>query len=163
MAISLTNVIKKVPEAAKKISGKPLGVASKVFGVSTIASVLYDAHVNGSEKADVYDSKATANKLYNDNNQYLTMNRKSATIAKFKRCWYDFQQGLGILHFGNRVKGYTSEFCSTIGANLPYLALAAVALKFKNAGKIAGAALGVLGLKTLLFDVAGLGAKKEKI
>ncbi len=163
MAGSISSVLSKVPGAAKKIAGKPLGVTSKVLGAAAIASVLYDAHVNGSERADSYDSVATAKKMTNDYKQYSTMNRKSATVAKLKKCWYKGQQCTSFFHFGNRLTGYVGEFCSTVLNNLPKLALAGAALAFKNVGKAAGVVLAADAAKTMLFDVAGIGTKKKKI
>ena len=48
--MSITSVMTKIGSAAKKISGRPLEVTSKVLGAATIASVVYDSHINGKEK-----------------------------------------------------------------------------------------------------------------
>lgn len=163
MAVSIGNIVKNIRPAAKKIAGKPLGIASKAIGAATIASVVYDAHVNGVERADTYDRKSTANRMYNQNHLYNTMNKKSATIAKFKKYWYDFNQCSSYTHLGNRIVGYFGEFGSSVVSNLPNLVLAGVALKCKKLGKVAGVLLGLNAAKTFVFDVAGVGAKKEKI
>ncbi len=163
MAVSISDVLKKVPGAVKKISGKPLGIASKVMGAAAIASVVYDAHVNAAEKADTYDSVKTADKMHNDYKRYITSNKKSATLAKLKRYWYDMQQNTLGFHFINKTAGYTGEFVSTAVSNAPKLLLAGAALAFKKAGKIAGIVLLLDAVRTFIFDVAGLGAKKEKI
>lgn len=163
MAVSIGNIVKNIRPVAKKIAGKPLGIASKAIGAATIASAIYDAHVNGVERADTYDSKTTANRMYNQNNLYNTMNKKSATIAKFKKYWYDFNQCSSYSHLKNRVVGYFGEFGSTIAANFTNLVLAGVALKCKKAGKVAGVLLALNAAKTFVFDVAGVGAKKEQI
>lgn len=163
MAVSIGNIVKNIRPVARKIAGRPLGIASKAIGAATIASAVYDAHVNGAERADTYDSKATANRMYNQNHLYNTMNKKSATIAQFKKYWYDFNQCSSYSHLKNRAVGYFGEFGSTIAANAVNLALAGVALKFKRAGKVAGVLLALNAAKTFVFDVAGVGAKKEKI
>ena len=46
----------KITSALKTFSGKPLGVMSKALGVASVASVVYDAHVNAVERAKYTDN-----------------------------------------------------------------------------------------------------------
>lgn len=155
-------VIPAITSAAKKFVGKPMGVASKVLGVATVASVLYDSHINGREKAYAVDSLSSADRFYNQYKQFMTMEKESATISKMKKWWFELQQDFSFLHIFDSAKGYASGFGQTIARGLPLLALSAVALKFKTAGKVAGALLAANGVKTLLYDVMGVGAKKSE-
>lgn len=157
------SVISSIGTAVKKFSGKPLGVASKALGVATVASVIYDAHINGREKAYATDSIETGDRYYNQYKQFMTMDKESATIAKFKRWWYDMQQSFPLYHLGSKIKGYVSGFGKTLVEGLPLIGLSVVALKFKNVGKVAGVLLGAVGAKTLLHDVVGIGRDKEKL
>lgn len=155
-------VIPAITSAAKKFAGKPMGVASKVLGVATVASVLYDSHINGRERAYSLDEISSADRYYNQYKQYMTMDKESATIAKLKKFWFNAQQNFSYYHIGSRAKGYLSGFGETIISGLPLIGLSAVALKFKNVGKIAGALLAANGVKTLLYDVMGMGARKAE-
>ena len=158
----MTSVIPAIKSAAKKISGKPLGIASKVLGVATAASVLYDAHINGRERANSLDSVNSADRYYNQYKQYMTLEKESATLAKMKKWWFDVQQNFSYYHIVTRAKGYLSGFSQTLVSDLPLLGLSAAALKFKNAGKVAGTLLAANGVKALLYDVMGIGAKKTE-
>ncbi|MCD7779507.1 MAG: hypothetical protein LUH05_02405 [Candidatus Gastranaerophilales bacterium] len=151
--------ISAIKPALKKITGKPMGVASKMLGAATVASVIYDAHVNGAENALLYDEVETGKRCLNQYHHCETSDTKSATINKFKKIWYETQQNFPF-HAGYKIKGYVGGFGQTIINNIPLLALSAVALKFKNAGKIAGGLLAVNGIKTLLYDVVGIGKDK---
>ncbi len=160
---SIINVLKKVPALTKKISGKPLETASKVVGAGVIVSSIYDAHVNGAERADIFDSINTANKMHNDYKQYISLDKESATLAKLKRYWYDIKQNTIDFHFMNKTRGYLGSFSSTILSNTLNILLAVAAIKMKKAGKIAGTILTLHAAKTVLFDVLELGRKKEKL
>lgn len=155
-------VIPAITSAAKKFAGKPLGVTSKVLGVATTAAVLYDAHINGRERAYSLDEISSADRYYNQFKQYMTMEKESATIAKMKKVWFNAQQNFSYYHIGARAKGYLSGFGETLVRGLPLIGLSAVALKFKNVGKVAGTLLAANGVKTLLYDVMGVGAKKAE-
>lgn len=150
----------KITPTLKKLSGKPLGVASKVMGVAALAAVVYDAHINGREKAYSKDMIESGDKFYNQYKQFMTSDKESATISKMKKLWFDMQQNNSGQHLFTRAKGYLTGAGETIIRNLPVIALSALALKFKTVGKISGCLLGAIGLKTLLYDVAGVGEKK---
>lgn len=151
---------KTISQTAKKISGKPLGVASKAIGVATLASVLYDAHVNGKEKAYTTDSLEYSEKYLKNLDNYATLERNSATLAKLKGIWFNIQQNMPFRHSGLQIKGYCKGFGETLINNLPNIGLGIAALKFKNLGKVAGVILGVFGIHSALYDVGGLKSKK---
>ena len=157
---AIKTVTPKVVNAAKKFSGKPLAVTSKILGAAAIASVVYDTHVNGRENANACEQVDTADRMLNQYKQYMSSEKSSASINKFKKMWYDFQQSTSYYSLASRVKGYVSGAGKTLLGALPIIGLSAVALKFKTAGKVAGALLGLHGIKTLLYDVAGVGKKK---
>lgn len=156
------SVISSITSTAKTLSGRPLGIASKALGVATVASVVYDAHINGRERAYSTDEINTADRFSNQYKQYTTMEKGSATVAKLKKAWFNTQQNFSYYHLFDRTKGYFSGFGKTIVDNLPVLGLSAVALCFKNVGKVAGGLLALNGIKTLLYDVMGIGAKKSE-
>lgn len=155
-------VIPAIVSGAKKFAGKPMGVASKALAVATTAAVLYDSHINGRERAYSLDELDSADRYYNQYKQYMTLEKESATIAKLKKWWFNLQQSFSYYHIFSRSKGYLSGFGQTIINNIPVLALSAVALKFQTAGKVAGALLAASGLKTLVYDVMCIGAKKAE-
>ncbi len=156
----------QIINAAKKLAGKPLAAASKVIGGATIASVIYDSHVNGKEKSNITDEVNSANRLYNLNKNYYTINKESATIAAMKKGWYLGQMTNGTSHFINNVKGYIVGAGMTIFNNAPMLALSAIAVRIGKIGKIpvgklAGAVLGLSWVKTFLVDVVGIANQKK--
>lgn len=153
--------ISNVTNAIKKFSGKPMGVVSKVLGAATCAAVIYDAHVNGREKAGVQDMNDTADRFENQYNQYLVSDKESATICKLKKFWYNVQQDFPYYHFVSRTKGYLGSFVSTLLKDSPLIALSVLAIKTKNVGKVAGALLAGHGIKTFLYDVMGINAEKK--
>lgn len=156
------SVIPKITSALKTFSGKPLGVASKAIGIGTCAAILYDSHVNGRERAYSTDEIESADRFSNQFSQYMTSEKESATICKLKSMWFNWQQDFPYYHIGSRIKGYAAGFGNTILKNLPLIGLSAVALKFKNAGKVAGCLIALDAAKTFLYDVAGVGAKKSE-
>ncbi len=154
-------VVPKIGSNVKMIAGKPLSVSSKVLGIGTIASVIYDSHVNGKEKAVVSDEIGTGNRFYNQYKQYMNSDKESATLCRLKKMWFDAQQSYSYFHIGTRIRGYVSAFTDTMLGNLPLVGLSAVAIKFKRIGKVAGILLGLNAAKTVLYDVMGIGAKKS--
>lgn len=158
----MSRIPASVTTAVKKFSGKPMGVMSKALGVATVAAVIYDSHINGRERAYSLDETESADRFYNQYKQYMTSEKESATISKLKKLWFNFQQDFSYFHIGSRLKGYLSGFGETLIKGLPLVALSAVALKFKTAGKLAGTLLAANGIKTLLYDVFGIGAKKAE-
>lgn len=151
-----------VTSAVKKFYGKPMGYASKALGVAAVASVLYDAHINAKERSICTDQIESGDRFYNQYKQYMTMQKPSATISRFKKWWFNFQQSLSIFHIGSKVKGYLSGFAETLGNEVPVIALSTMALIPKKPvlNKTAGTFLALHGIKTLLYDVMGLGDKK---
>ncbi len=154
--------IAKISSALKTFSGKPLGYMSKALGVATVASVIYDAHVNGKERAYSLDEMESGDRFFNQYKQYMTSEKESATICKLKEMWFNLQQDFPFYHLTSKAKGYGIGAGYTIIRDLPLLALSAIALKFKTAGKVSGVLLALNGIKTFLYDVAGLGSKKTK-
>lgn len=150
-----------IASGLKTLSGKPLGIASKVLGAATCAAVIYDAHVNGKEQAGIKDMNDTADRFENQFNQYMTSDKESATICKLKKKWYEIQQDFSYYHFASRSVGYVGSFVSTLAKDLPLIALSIVAVKCKTAGKVAGSLLAAHGIKTFLYDVVGLNAPKK--
>ncbi len=153
-------IMSKAVSAVKSFSGKPLGVISKALGAVSIASVIYDSHVNGRENAIVTDRTDSADRFDKQYSQYMSYSKGSATISKLKKIWYDTQQGFTYTHMFSRLKGYTLNFGKTLASGLPIVALSVIALKFKTLGKAAGIILLANALKTLIYDVAGFGDKK---
>ncbi len=158
----LQSALPKVGAAAKTLGGKPLGIASKVLGAATVVGVIYDAHINGREKAISTDEINTADRYFNQYNKYMTMDKPSATLSKLKKWWFNTEKNFGYYHIVDQTKGYTSQFIKTIGENLPLIGLSALALKCKNIGKVAGVLLAANGIKTILYDVMGIGTTKKQ-
>ncbi len=157
MAVKVSNVINNISGALKS---KPVKVASKAMGVAALASVIYDAHVNGREKANVTEQIETGDRFYNQYSQYMTMEKESATIAKLKKTWFDMQQSMPLNHLWPRTKGYFSGFGGTIIKCIPEIGLSIAALKCKKIGVVAAALLAIEGIKTCMYDVMGIGARK---
>lgn len=155
-------VIPAIISGVKKFSGKPMEITSKALAVATTASVIYDSHINGRERAYSLDELDSANRYYNQYKQYMTMDKESATISKMKKWWFNLQQSFPYYHIISRANGYLKGVGETIINSIPLIGLSAVALKFKTAGKIAGGLLAAAGIKTLMYDVIGIGAKKAE-
>ena len=162
--MSITSVMTKIGSVAKKISGRPLEVTSKVLGAATIASVVYDSHINGKEKAIVTDRIETADRYEHNYRQYMTLNKQSQSVADCKNFWFNMQQTFSWLHIFSRAGGYFMGASQTILGNLPEIGLSILALKTKNhkfLGKAAGTALGINAAKTLIYDIIGIGKSKD--
>jgi hypothetical protein len=159
MTIDFTTIKNTAVQTAKKIAGKPMAVASKVIGAGTIASVLYDAHINGREKAFITDELSSADRFYRLHKQYMTSDKNSATVSQMKNGWFLGQMSNNCAHFGNKIRGYLSGFGETVFNNVPRLLLSAVSLRFNKLGKVAGTLLALDWGKTYITDVMGLGAK----
>lgn len=155
-------IISKITPAIKKFSGKPLAIASKMIGAAACASIVYDSHINAKERAHVTNEIESGDRYYNQYKQYMTCDKESQTICDLKETWYDMQKDFPFYSFISKTKGYVGGFAKTLVKNLPYIGLSALALsKFKIPSKVAGVALGLAGIKTILFDVMGFGSKKE--
>lgn len=151
-----------VTTALKKFSGKPLGVMSKALGVATVASVIYDAHVNAKERAIVTDNLDSADRYSKQYDQYMSSTKESATVCKLKKHWFDFQQNFSLYHPISKTKGYVGGFLNTAINELPVIGLSALALASKSwVGKASGVILALNGIKTLFVDVLGVGSKKR--
>ncbi len=151
-----------ITTALKKFSGKPLGVMSKALGVATVASVIYDAHVNAKEKAIVTDNLESVDRFSRQYDQYMSSTKESATVCKLKKHWFDFQQNFSLYHPISKTKGYVGGFINTAINELPVIGLSALALASKSwLGKASGVMLALNGIKTLFVDVLGVGAKKR--
>lgn len=163
MAIKISPTVVNL---AKKLAGKPLAVATKALGAASVASVVYDSYINAKEKANITDEVNSANRLINLNNNYLTMNSDSGTVAAMKKGWYFSQMTNETCHLFNKIKGAAVGIGQTLFNNAPKLALSAIALRFGNigkipVGKIAGSVLGLSWAKTFLTEVVGISRKKN--
>ena len=158
-------VTNKLTNVAKKLSGKPLLYGAKAMGVVATAAVLYDAHVNGVERAIVKDDVDTANRVYNQHYQSRTSDHNSATIAKMKNVWYDMQQAFPFNHSTSKVFGYMAGFGMSLVKNIPVLALSAVSVLAKNpiASKVAGSLVAAYGAKVVFDDVITTKSPKKLI
>lgn len=155
--------ISAITTALKKLSGKPLAVTSKVLGAATVASVLYDSHINGREKAIVTDDIESADRFIDQYNNYIVSDKESATVAKLKKGWFDMQQGFSFFHPISKGKGYLTGFGKTVCNELPNVVLSAVALKSKGwLGKASGVLLAANAVKTVVCDVLGVGSTKPR-
>lgn len=156
------SIIPKVTSAIKTFSGKPMGVMSKALGVASVASVIYDSHINGREKAIVTDDLESADRFSRQYKNYMTSTKESATVCGLKKQWFDIQQSFSLYHPASKAKGYFCGFGSTVIKELPVLVLSAVSLASKGIlGKTAGVLLALNGVKTLVCDVFGIGSKKS--
>ncbi len=163
MAIDVSKITASAKTGLKKFAGKPLAISSKVLGAATVASVIYDAHVNGKERAEVNNELKSADSFYKNYKQYSISNKESATVAQMKKDYF-----LGMLtfpgkHICYKAGGYFSGFFNTLFRNLPRLALASVSLAFDKVGKVAGCLLGFSWLQTYVHEVMGLGQKKSEL
>ena len=156
--------LNNVTTALKKFSGKPMAVTSKILGAATVASVIYDAHINGKEKSIVTYENDSANKLYNNYRQYMISNKQSATICKLKKGWFDAKQTMSVDKPVSITRGYLSGLGNTVIDNLPELTFSTIALCGKKFFcKTAGVLLALNGLKTLVFDVISAPYKRSDI
>ncbi len=162
--MTLVSIVNTIGNAAWKFSGRPLEITSKVLGIGTIASVVYDTHINGKEKAIVTDRIETADRYEKNYRQYMHLDKQSQTIADCKNSWFNMQKTFSWFHIISSAGGYFAGAAQTVLSNLPELALSAVALRTKNhkiLGKTAGLMLGANTIKTLTYDVIGIGKDKE--
>ena len=155
------SVVPKIAKSLSTFSGKPLGVISKALGAATCAALLYDAHYNGKETAKNRDTMDSADRFEKEFKQYMTCDKESATLCKFKKDWFDSQLTLSCPHIFSRVGGYLGGFSSTLLAHLPLIALSAVSIKCKTLGKVAGTVLAANGVKTYMYDVLGKGSRAK--
>lgn len=157
------SAISAITTTAKKLAGKPLSVASKTLAVATTAAVIYDCHVNGKQTAWSENQRNMSSRLHNQYIQCQTMSKDSPSLSKAKDIWFDTQQKFTIFECADNVKGYTKGVFKTIKNNLHLIGLSFAALKFKKVGKAAGCLLILNALKTLSYDVLGIGTNKEEL
>ena len=170
MAITLQQVGTAISGAAKKFAGKPLGITSKVLGVATLASVVYDSHINARELAYSTDEVLSADRYLNLHKQYMTQDKQSASINYLKKGRFMAQMTNSCAHFGYKANGYLTGFINTVISNLPQIGLGALTLiatkKTGDVGsfisKAAGCLLGFHWIKTYLKDVVGIAARKSE-
>lgn len=157
--------VKRIKPIIQKFGGKPLAITSKALGVATLASIVYDAHVNGRERSYAVDSDVSANRLYNQFNQYSRMEKSSATLAKFKKMWFNAQRNFAHYDIAPKVFGYLAGVGQTLFDNLHLIGLSAVALKSdmkSKLGKAAGILIALNGINTFLCDVIGFKNSRHK-
>ncbi len=151
-----------IPVIKKIMNSKAASIAPKVLGAVTTAAVVYDSHVNAKEKAYVTDELESADRFSKRYNQYMSADVESASLNKMKKFWFEVQNDFQVLNIFSKIKGYVSGFFKTVLKCLPLLALSAVSLASKgNIGKITGILLALNGIKTVLYDVMGIGVKKK--
>ena len=151
--------IKTVLDKAKIYSGQPLEVASKALGFATLASVIYDSHINGKEKAIVNDRVNTVDRFERNFKQYMTMQKSSQSIADAKGVLFSVQRKANWHHVVSKITGYVIGVSKTILGNLPEIGLSILALRTKNhkfLGKASGVLLAVNAVKSILSDIFGV-------
>ena len=141
----------------KKLNGKPMTYASKAVGITALASVLYDAHINFSY------FKFILIKFFNQYKQYMTREKSSATIAGLKKFWFNMQQNFPLKHLLPKTTGYLKGFGETIFSDIPLVLLSALSIKSKKLGKLSSVLLLISGAKNILYDVVGIGANKRRM
>ena len=104
-------VIPAIISGAKKFSGKPMEYTAKALAVATTASVIYDSHINGRERAYSLDELDSADRYYNQYKQYMTMDKESATISKMKKWWFNMQQSFPYYHIISRPYRHNISNC----------------------------------------------------
>ena len=159
MAITAT-AASKISGVIKNISSNPLELTAKAAGVLTAGSVVYDAHSSGLSKAKSTDRVETADRYDSNFKQYMTMEKKSQTVADLKKRWFRMQQSFQFYHITSKITGYLNGASNIVLDNLPELGLSALAVatrKFKGIGIAAGALLCLNGAKTFLHDIVGIG------
>ena len=150
--------------AINKLAGKPLEYGSKAIGVVALSAILYDAHINGKEGAIVKDDIDTANRVYNQYNNYLKSSTGSATVAKMKNTWYQIRQSFPFDHSTSKILGYLGGFGMTLAKNMHIIGLSALAILAKKptVAKVAGSMVGIYGAKVVADDVL-INRDKRKI
>ena len=170
MAISIGKIGKAVAGAAKSfVSGSPVQVGSRIIGAATAASLVYDSHINGRERAFTLDEVASGNRLMNMNRQYKQSNSSSATVSQMKKGLFYGQMASPCFHFWTKLSGYVQGFGHTIINNLPRIGLCAATLlgmksgnkAMKTAGVVAGGLVAADWLRTIAVDVLGIGSKSK--
>jgi hypothetical protein len=170
MAVSLVKIGKAVAGAAKSfVSGSPVQVGSRILGAATAASLVYDSHINGRERAYSLDEVASGDRLMNMNRQYMQSNSSSATVSQLKKGFFYGQMASPCFHFWTKIKGYAQGFGQTVINNLPRIGLCAATLlgmksgnkALKTAGTVAGGLLAADWVRTLAVDVLGIGSKSK--
>ncbi len=166
--MSVVSVVKTaaphVKSAVKKFYGKPMTVTSKVLGVASTVAVIYDAHINGKERACSYNENKSADVYFNQYKHYMGSSKDSATLCKMKKWWFNVQRDFPLDNVFYKACGYLSGFGKTVARELPVLALSTLTLAPKNTtvNKVAGTLLAANGLTTLFTDVMGIGADKPE-
>ena len=137
-------------------------IISKIAGGLSLFSCLTDAHKTGLIYANNEYAKASGDTFISCSLGAQKADKISSKDAQRKN-WLLRNNFLGGINEGfAKVGGYFKGFGNSIVRYLPNIALSAVALKFQTAGKVAGALLAASGLKTLVYDVMGIGTKKAE-
>lgn len=147
-----------IPTVAKRATS----ILAKTAGLAGAAAILYDSHKCGQSDAKMLESTEAADVLIKQFNNSKISNTRSTIVSKLQDGFFNIQLNSGVSGFMANLKGYASGFGNNIVNNAIPLALSAGALFLKKGSKLCAAGLAACGVKTLLYDVMGIGRSPKR-
>ena len=146
------------------IARRTTSILAKTAGLAGAAAIIYDSHKCGQADAKSREYIESTDVLIKQFNDSRISNSRSTIASRLQDKLFDIRLNSGYNGFIANVKGYTSGFFSQLTTSIVPLALSAGALFLKKGGKLCAAGLALCGLKTLIYDVAGIGrSPKQKV
>ncbi len=139
------------------VAKRATSIIARTAGLAGAAAILYDSHKCGKSDAKVKEYTESTDVLIKQFNDSKISNSRSTIVSKLQDGLFNVRLNSGISGFMANLKGYVCGFGSNIVNNTIPLVLSAGALFLKKGSKLCAAGLTVCGVKTLLYDVMGIG------
>ena len=144
------------------VAKRATSLLARTAGLAGAAAILYDSHKCGQSDAKVREYTESTDVLIKQFNDSKISNSRSTIVSKLQDGFFNIQLNSGINGFLANTKGYISGFGNNVLNNAIPLALSAGALFLKKGSKLCAAGLAACGVKTLLYDVMGIGRSPKR-
>ena len=151
-----------VRAASTPTARRAVSLLAKTAGLAGAAAIIYDSHKCGQADAKMKEFTDSTDILIKQYNDSKISNSRSTIASKLQDKLFEIRLNSGYNGFMANLKGYVSGFGSNILTNALALGLSAGALFLKKGSKLCAAGLALVGLKTLICDVAGFGRSPQQ-
>lgn len=153
-----------VRAASTPTAKRAVSLLAKTAGLAGAAAIIYDSHKCGQADGKMKEYTDGTDVLIKQYNDSKISNSRSTIAHKLQKDFFNIQLNSGVNGFMAHTAGYVSGFGGNILNNIIPLGLSAGALFLKKGSKLCAVGLGICGLKTLFYDVMGIGrSPKQKV
>lgn len=143
---------------AKKVTS----FLARTAGLAGMAAIIYDSHKCAQADAKTREYLESTDILIKHYNNSMISNSRSTILCKLQDEVLNMRLSSGIYGFMANIKGYIGGFSQNVFANAAAMGLSAGALFLKKGNKLCAAGLAVVALKTLIYDVWGIGKSPKR-